>query len=126
MIVGVGNDIIEIDRVRSQMESDKGFKLSVFTATEIEYCESKYYPYQHFAGRFASKEAFFKAIGTGWRNGIRFTDIEIINDELGKPEISVSNKAKDICEAQGITALHVSISHTKKFATAVVIATRKE
>ena len=121
MIVGIGNDIIEVEKIKNQITKDPGFKKSLFTENEITYCESKKSWDQNFAGRYAAKEAFFKALGTGWRNGMSYTDIEIVNDELGKPKITVSNKTKLFCQEQGITTIFVSISHIKEYATAYVV-----
>ena len=122
MIFGIGIDIIEVERLQNQLNRDAGFKHTLFTDNEIKYCESKKSWPQNYAGRYAAKEALFKALGTGWRNGMRYADIEIINDELGKPEIFVHNKVKLFCEEKGISAISVSISHTKELATAFVIA----
>lgn len=71
--------------------------------------------------RFAAKEAFFKAMGTGWRGGYRFDEIEIINDELGRPKAAVHGKVKDFCHKNRITRIHVSLSHTIDLAKAVVL-----
>ncbi len=121
MIFGIGTDIIEVDRVQKVMERDIGFRDKIFTPHEIEYCESKRHKYQHYAGRFSAKEAFLKAIGTGWRYGIRFGDIEVTHDELGKPEINVYGKAKEWVESESVSNIHVSLSHLKEMATAIVI-----
>jgi holo-[acyl-carrier protein] synthase len=93
----------------------------LFTAHEIEYCESKRYPAQHFAARFAAKEAMFKAVGTGWRDGFAFTDIEIINDDLGKPACVLHGKVKQFADDNGLTAVHVSLTHLKDIAGAIVL-----
>jgi len=108
------------------MERDLGFKDKIFTPGEIEYCESKNRnKFQHYAARFSAKEAFMKAIGTGWRFGIRFADIEIIHDELGQPHISMYGKAKELAEKEGFSKIHVSLSHVKELTTAVVIIERE-
>ena len=85
MIFGVGIDNIEVKRIKKQIDDSTKFKEKIFTVKEIEYCESKKNYAESFAARFAAKEAFLKAIGTGWSNGLQFTDIEILNDENGKP-----------------------------------------
>ena len=121
MIFGVGVDDIEVERVGRQVRSEDGFKESVFTPGEIEYCESRGDPTQGYAARFAAKEAFLKAIGTGWRDGMAFGDIEIVNDELGKPQLVLHGKAKERAKANGITNIQVSLSHLKQTASAVVI-----
>ena len=121
MIFGIGTDIIEIARIEKQVTKDTGFISRVFTPDEINCCDGKKNRSEKFAARFAAKEAFMKALGTGWRDGIAFTDIEIINDELGKPKINLNGHAKKLAESNGIDSIHVSLSHTDKLATAVVI-----
>ncbi|MFH1159408.1 MAG: holo-ACP synthase [bacterium] len=121
MIFGIGTDIIEVERIRKVMERDLGFREKIFTPHEIEYCETKRNKYPHYAARFSVKEAFMKAIGTGWRFGIRFAEIEVTHDPLGKPEINVYGKAKEWCEKEAISKIHVSLSHLKEMATAIVI-----
>ena len=126
MIYGIGTDIIEVARVKKSIETIGGFKEKIYGSTEIEYCGSKANRYEHFAGRFAAKEAFLKAIGTGWRNGIAFKEIEIVNDELGKPELKLNGKALKFVKDRGLILSGVSISHTKETAVAVVILDKKE
>ncbi len=126
MIVGIGTDIIEVNRIKIQIDKDPGFKHTLFTENEINYCESKKSRYQNFSGRYAAKEAFFKALGTGWRNGMSYNDIEIKNDKLGKPEITLSNKTKVFAKEQGITTIFVSISHTQEYATAYVVVENRD
>ncbi len=121
MIFGIGTDIIEVERIQKVMEKDIGFRDKIFTGHEVEYCESKRHKFQHYAARFSAKESFLKAIGTGWRFGIRFADIEVTHDSLGKPEINVYGKAKEWCEKELISKIHVSLSHLKDLATAVVV-----
>ncbi|MBN2858052.1 MAG: holo-ACP synthase [Candidatus Delongbacteria bacterium] len=121
MIVGIGTDIIEVARVKKSIETINGFKEKIFSSDEIRYCESKRNKYEHYAGRFAAKEAYFKAIGTGWRNGLAFNEIHILNDHLGKPVIILSGKAMEQCEKSGVTNKQVSISHLKDIASAFVI-----
>ena len=113
--------MIEVDRIQIAMERDIGFKNTIFTNAEILYCESKTNKYQHYAARFSAKEAFMKAIGTGWRYGIRFADIEIYLDELGKPSIRGYGKAKELLKKEEISKIHVSLSHLTEMATAIVI-----
>jgi holo-[acyl-carrier protein] synthase len=121
LIFGIGTDIIEIARVESKLSRTRGLREKVFTPREIEYSESRGKSGQHLAARFAAKEAFLKAMGTGWRSGYRFNDIEIVNDELGKPEVFVHGKVKDFCEANGIRRFYVTLSHSKELAKAVVV-----
>ena len=121
MIKGVGTDIIEIQRIKKQIESNDGFVNKIFTKREIEYCESFKSKAQNYAVRFAAKEAFLKAIGKGWRDGLAFDQVEVVNDELGKPDIIVTGKAKEIIDALGITNIQVSLSHSHENAIAFVI-----
>jgi len=121
LICGTGIDIIEVKRIQTVMERDIGFRNKIFTPSEIQYCESMKNKYQHYAARFSAKEAFMKALGTGWRFGIRFADIEIFHDDLGKPFIRGYGKAKELLINEGISKIHVSLSHLKEMATAIVI-----
>ncbi len=126
MITGLGSDIIEVSRVRKSIETISGFREKIFSGTEISYCEKKKNKFESYAARFAAKEAFFKALGTGWRNGMAFCEVEIINDELGKPVMILTGRSLEEKEKYGITAVHVSLSHTKESAVAVVILEKKE
>ena len=121
MIFGIGTDIVEIGRVEDKLGRTPGLRERVFTPLEIEYSGSKARSGQHFAARFAAKEAFLKAMGTGWRSGYRFTDIEVVNDELGKPGVLVHGKVREFCEAKGIRRWHVTLSHSRELAKAVVV-----
>ncbi len=122
MIFGIGIDILEVERLEKQISKvNEGFLQRVFTEVEISYCEQKRNKSQHYSARFAAKEAFFKAIGTGWRHGLKWQDIEILNDELGKPGILLRGKAKTFIEEKKIKNIHLSISHVKEIAVAVVI-----
>ena len=121
MIFGIGTDLIEVERVAEKMEKKQGFKELVFSADEIIYCEARTYKYEHYAARFAAKEAFLKAIGTGWRNGTAFNEIEIYNDEEGKPEIRFHGlTTKTIAELK-LGKIFVSLSHLKTMACAMVV-----
>ena len=121
MIFGIGTDLIEVERVADKMEKKAGFKELVFSPGEIIYCEAKANKYEHYAARFAAKESFLKAIGTGWRNGTAFNEIEIYNDAAGKPELRfLGNTAKTIAELKPGT-IFVSMSHLKTMASAIVI-----
>jgi holo-[acyl-carrier protein] synthase len=121
LIFGAGTDIIEVQRVEDKLVRTESLKTKLFTPTEIAYCESKHRPALHFAARFAAKEAFLKAMGTGWSGGHQFSEIEVINNALGKPELFVHGKVKEFCEAHGIGMMEVSLTHIKDFASAVVV-----
>ncbi|MBT3754728.1 MAG: holo-ACP synthase [Candidatus Cloacimonetes bacterium] len=121
MIFGIGIDIIEVPRVEKVSKKDDKFVKKIFTQTEIDYCRKFKNGAQNFAGRFAVKEAFLKAMGTGWSNGLKFNEIETVNDQLGKPEIVLYGRTKEIFEERDLKFSHVSIAHLKDYATAVVV-----
>lgn len=121
MIFGIGIDLIEVERVANKIGKDAGFKEFVFTQKEMDYCELMTHKFEHYAARFAAKEAFLKAIGTGWKNGINFNEIEITNDSDGKPGISFLGKTAEIIAELNLLTISVSISHLKTMATAVVV-----
>jgi holo-[acyl-carrier protein] synthase len=125
MIVGMGTDIIEVKRIERLLSKQDRFKERIFTRGEIEYCEQKKNNVQNYAARFAVKEALLKAIGTGWREGVAFKEIEVKNNEKGKPELVLSGTAKTITEEMGVTNIQVSISHLKDLAIGVVILERQ-
>jgi holo-[acyl-carrier protein] synthase len=121
LIYGIGTDIIEVSRIAKVMERDIGFREKIFSEGEIAYCEKMKNKFQHYAARFSAKEAFMKALGTGWRDGIRFIEIEVAHDPLGKPLILLSGRAKELAENAGMGEIHVSLSHVKEIASAVVV-----
>lgn len=122
MIYGIGTDIIEVDRVAARMEKGKGFRDMVFTPHEIAYCEEQANPAQHYAARFAAKEAFLKAMGTGWGYGkINFNEIEISNEETGKPLLQLTGNAVSCYSELQIKQILVSLSHVKATAIAMVV-----
>jgi len=117
LIIGIGVDIIELDRVRKAVERE-AFIQKVYTAAEIDYCQSRgRSSVQSFAGRFAAKEAILKAFGTGLRNG-SMQDIEIVNDELGCPKVHLSGWFKGFAREKSVKKIWVSISHSKDSAVA--------
>lgn len=121
MIFGIGNDIIEVDRMEKHLAQSPGLCDKLFTSREQAYAEARATKYQHYAARFAAKEAFFKALGTGYRYGMAFHEIEVINNELGKPIIEVHGKVKEFIEKSGVQEIHLSISHVKAMASAFVV-----
>ncbi len=124
MIFGIGIDHIEVERVNKSINRLDGFLDKVFTAKEQELCESRKTKDQCYAARFAAKEALMKALGTGWQNGVMFTDIEIANDEMGKPIVHTQGKVDEILRMNNIQSIHVSLSHLKNTAMAMVILER--
>jgi holo-[acyl-carrier protein] synthase len=126
-VIGIGTDIVECLRIAQMIERHgELFLTRVFTLPEIEYCSSRKAATQHYAGRWAAKEAILKAFGTGWSRGIRWCDMEIRNDAAGKPSVALGGGAREICERLGIGDLLISISHCRTHATALAIATAVE
>lgn len=120
MIVGIGNDIIEIERIEKAI-SKEGFKNKIYTQRELENIKKRGDRAETYAGIFSAKEAISKAIGTGVRN-FALTDLEILNDDLGKPYVVVSEKLdKIIKKKKEDYQIEISISHSKKYATAMAI-----
>ncbi|MBN2013348.1 holo-ACP synthase [candidate division KSB1 bacterium] len=122
MIIGIGIDIVDISRLEASMvRYGHRFADRLFTATEQAYCEKMAAKFQHYAARFAGKEAFLKAAGTGLRDGISWHDMEFSNDDLGKPVVSYYGKLAENLDMLNVTAAHVSFSHTGTNAVAVVV-----
>lgn len=122
MISGIGIDVIEVKRVKEALDRFGDRMLNrLFTKPEIEYCSAKKNSSLHFAGRFAAKEAAFKAMGKGWGGEISWKDVEITNLQSGAPQITFYGKALELTTSQKITGAFVSISHIDQIATAVVI-----
>jgi len=121
MIAGLGVDIVEVERIEEKIRKENGFRELVFSDNEIAYCENKTNKFEHYAGRFAAKEAFFKALGTGWLNGTAFNEVEIVNNELGKPGIVLLAGTATTINSMNFSNILVSLTHTKKMASAVVI-----
>ena len=121
MITGIGLDVIEVERVGEKIEKEQGFRELIFAAKEIQYCEPKTHKYEHYAARFAAKEAFFKALGTGWANGTAYNEILILGDDSGKPEISLAGETAVTLSFLDLSKVKISVSHLKNIAAAVVI-----
>lgn len=122
MIVGLGIDVIEVKRVGDAIDRHKErFTRRIFTQREIDYCSTKKSAMLHYAGRFASKEAAFKAMGTGWSGSIAWADVEVTNLPSGAPEIHFYGKALERIEAMKAVRAFVSISHIEGLAAAVVV-----
>lgn len=121
MIMGIGIDLIEVDRIAKAMQQTARFQSRLFTAAEIAYCDQQAVPAQHYAARYAAKEAFFKALGTGYRDGLSFQEIEIVLNELGRPTIRVSGKCAEYLQENGAGPTQLSLTHTAHYACAVVV-----
>ena len=123
-VLGIGTDIVECLRIAQMIERHaEQFIARVYTEHEIEYCAARKAATQHYAGRWAAKEAVLKAIGTGWVRGISWRDVEVRNDGAGRPSIVLTGRALDIARGQGIQNVMISISHCRSHATAYAVAT---
>jgi holo-[acyl-carrier protein] synthase len=119
MIAGIGVDIVEIQRIASALERyGDAFALKLFTAHEISYCTSKAFPAQHFAVRFAAKEAFSKAIATGWAGTFHWKDVEVVNNAAGKPDVKLYG---DTARNMGEARVNISLSHDETNAVAFIV-----
>jgi holo-[acyl-carrier protein] synthase len=123
-ILGHGVDIVEVARIGAMIdEHGDRFLDRCFTAAERGYSEPRKRGSEHLAGRFAAKEAVLKALGTGWRNGIAWTDVEVVPLASGQPDLKLHGAAADAARRAGITSWSISISHTESHAMASAIAT---
>lgn len=127
MIVGIGVDIVEVERL-SAIISRQGdrFLKRVYTDREVAYARGCAHPEQRFASRFAAKEAVLKALGTGWTRGVSFRDVEVTTDDVGAPSVAVMGRALDISRSRGIARWHISLSHDHNYAIAHVVAETRE
>lgn len=122
MIVGLGLDIAEIDRIKAAIERHgTPFLERVFTPNEVAYCERYKNKFERYAGRFASKEAAMKALGTGWSGGVRWRDIEVVREASGKPSLQLAGAAGEIADRLGVKTIAITITHSGNLAVAEVI-----
>lgn len=122
MIVGLGVDIAEVDRVQAAIERrGEAFLKRVFTPAEIAYCERHKARFERYAARFAAKEAAMKALGTGWSNGVRWVDLEVVRNSRGRPTMSLSGRARQIADGLGVRQISLSLTHSGNTAFAQVI-----
>ena len=122
MIVGLGLDIAEIDRIEAAITRHGAPILErLYTPAEVAYCESHRNKFERYAGRFAAKEAAMKALGTGWRRGVRWRDIEVTREASGKPSLALKGVAKRIAEGLGAKNISLTITHSGNLALAEVI-----
>lgn len=120
MIVGVGIDMIEVERVMHKVNKDNGFKEKIFSKAEIEFCEMNRKA-ENYAARFAAKEAFLKATGLGLLLGNELCEIEVVNDVNGKPSLNLMGSFKLHAQKNNWNKIHLSLSHLQQIACAVVI-----
>lgn len=121
MIEGLGIDNVDIPRMEKILSKDNLFRNRVFTPGEIEYCQKQASPAKSYAARFAAKEAFAKALGTGFTGNLDFPQIEVCSDELGKPFLNLTGEAANLVKDRRITNIHLSLTHSDMLASAVVI-----
>ena len=124
-VVGIGVDIVENARIEHSLERfGERFLHRVFTAGEIEYCQSMKFPARHFAARFAAKEAVSKAFGTGIGKAMGWRDIDVHRKESGEPFLVLDGGAKQLATERGVAAAWITLSHTEHHAVAVIVLER--
>ena len=122
-ILGIGTDIVECPRIGKMIEQHgELFLRRIYTEREIRYCQARKHAIEHFAGRWAAKEAILKAMGTGRSRGIAWTHVEVRNGQDGRPRVLVCGAARDVARERGIGEILVSISHCRTYATAYALA----
>ncbi|MFC2103154.1 holo-ACP synthase [Bacteroidota bacterium] len=120
MVLGIGTDIIEIGRIKRSIENyGENFLKKIYTPAEIEYCQTKVNKYQHYAARFAAKEAVYKALASGWQRSISWQDLEIFNESNGMPNVKIFGKLKKFLSSD--KSLKISMSHSENYVTCVAI-----
>ncbi|MGD0304095.1 MAG: holo-ACP synthase [Candidatus Acidiferrales bacterium] len=122
MIVGIGLDVAEIDRIEQAIQRHgEALKKRLYTDAERIYCESHKTSFERFAGRFAAKEAGMKALGTGWRGGIAWRDFEVVREPSGKPTLRLTGVARALADKKGVKNILLTITHSGNLALAQVI-----
>ncbi|MBI2429534.1 MAG: holo-ACP synthase [Ignavibacteriales bacterium] len=123
MIIGIGVDIIEISRIKSSIDRyGDSFLRKLFTENEIKYCSSRQFPTQHYAARFAAKEAFAKAVSTGWSGDFEWKNVEVKNDAIGKPSFELYGKTAEVLKG---STVFLSMSHSDDSVVAFVVIEKK-
>jgi len=120
--IRVGIDILAVERVSRLLRENVGIEDEVFTPRELDYCRARSRPDEHLAARFAAKEAVLKVIGTGLSRRLRWTDVEILRDRAGRPEVQLHGRVASFAGTQGITGIDVSLSHSGGLAVAQAAA----
>ncbi len=122
MIVGIGVDLFSVIRVVEDLDKGpQGLRDTIFTPEEIAYCQSKRYPAQHFAARFAAKEAVFKALGASGLSGQHWRDVEVRVERNGRSYVLLHGKVREAADQLKVATVHVSLSHTRDWAVASVV-----
>ena len=126
MIVGLGTDIVEVERIGRMVEQHgDSFVQRIFTPGEVEYCRQRKHSAEPFAGRWAAKEAVMKVLGTGFIQGTHFQEIEVIPEESGRPRIVLHGSTAEFAKQLGIGEVLITISHCREYATATAIGVRR-
>ncbi len=121
MIIGIGTDLVEIARVERMLERHpERSERKLFTTREIEYCRRSQRPYESFAARFAAKEALFKALGTGWRSGVSWKEVEVFREDAA-PYLLLHGESAETASRLGLVRAHLTLSHTDTMACAFVV-----
>ncbi len=123
-IIGIGIDLVEVSRIKQAVNTKKRFLERIYSKHEIRLSDRGKFRYEELAGRFAVKEAILKAIKTGWRRGVQFKDIVVLNEKSGAPYVTLNGKVKEIADSLGVRNIFVSISHTQDLAVGLAIATK--
>lgn len=122
MIIGIGIDLVEIERVDRLLRRYPGRAARrLFTALEVERCRTSRLPKESLAARFAAKEALFKALGTGWSEGASWTEVEVVSAESGAPTLRLYGRTQQLAAARGVRSMHVTLTHTAGVAGAFVV-----
>ncbi|MGQ9798123.1 MAG: holo-ACP synthase [Ignavibacterium sp.] len=124
MVIGIGIDIIEIERIKKSIDRfGEHFINKIFTENEIKYCSSKYNKYQHYAARFAAKEAVYKALASSWQPIASWKSMEIVNEQSGIPKLVTFGKLREFLSDD--KEIKISISHSDNYVTSVAIVYKK-
>ncbi len=121
-LAGIGVDIVEIPRMARALERTPSMRTRLFTKEERDYCDSSARPAEHYAARFAAREAVLKALGTGFSQGIGYADVSVVRDAAGRPKCVLAGRAREIAEKQGIQEVALSLSFTRELAVANAVA----
>ena len=126
VIVGLGTDIVEVERISRMIEQHgDSFVRRIFTAAEVEYCQQRKHSAEPFAGRWAAKEAVMKVLGTGFVQGTHFQEIEVVSEKSGRPRIVLHGSTAEVANQLGISDVLITISHCREYATATAIGVRQ-
>ena len=127
MIIGLGTDIVEIVRIGRMIERHGELFLNrIYTPTEVQYCQRRKHANEHFAGRWAAKEAIMKTLGTGFIRGIGWQDIEILPSQSGQPHVTLRGGAEERAKSMGMDEVLITISHCREYATATAIGVSRQ